>query len=200
MSTPKVKFCGIKSRSDIEYVNELKPDYIGFVFAPRSKRHVDEAKAKELKAALDKGITAVGVFVDEDINTVSHLLNEGVIDIAQLHGTEDEEYIRALHKLTDKPLIKAFLIKNNEDSAKAEETEADYILLDSGRGEGRLLDRELLGNIKRPYFLAGGLDPENVREAYKSLQPFALDVSSGIETDGCKDYDKMKKFMEELGR
>ncbi len=200
MNTPKVKFCGIKNRSDIEYVNELKPDYIGFVFAPKSKRHVDEAKAKELKAALDKGITAVGVFVDEDINTVSRLLNEGVIDIAQLHGTEDEEYIRALQKLTDKPLIKAFVIKNSEDLTKAEETEADYILLDSGRGEGRLLDRNLLKGIKRPYFLAGGLNPENVKEASESLNPFAVDVSSGIETDGSKDYRKMKKFMEELGR
>ena len=200
MNTPKVKFCGIKSRSDIECVNELKPDYIGFVFAPKSKRHVDEAKAKELKAALDKGITPVGVFVDEDINTVSRLLSEGVIDIAQLHGSEDEEYIRALHKLTDKPLIKAFVIKNNGDLTKAEETEADYILLDSGRGEGRLLDRALIKGIKRPYFLAGGLDPENVREAAESLSPFAVDVSSGIETAGCKDHVKMKKFMEELGR
>ena len=191
----KIKLCGLSRCEDIEAVNELKPDYIGFVFASWSKRYVSPEKAGELKALLDPGIKAAGVFVDEKPDRIAKLLESCTIDIAQLHGSEDEEYIKGLRELTDKPLIKAFKISEKKDIMAAEESSADYVLLDSGTGTGNVFDWELLKGMKRPYFLAGGLSPDNVEEAIRTLRPFAVDVSSGIETDGLKDKDKMKQFV-----
>ncbi|MEE1007189.1 MAG: phosphoribosylanthranilate isomerase, partial [Acutalibacteraceae bacterium] len=138
---------------------------------------------------------AVGVFVNEEPPQVAELLHCGVIDIAQLHGGEREEYITTLRKLTDKPIIKAFNVTNERDISLALKSTADYVLLDSPlAGSGTRFNWELLKNFGRPYFLAGGLDPENVFGAVQRLKPFAVDVSSGIETDGIKDFDKMKRF------
>ena len=193
----KVKFCGLRRPADIEYVNELGPDYIGFVFAKKSKRYVTSEAAKELKAMLLPEIKACGVFVNEDIDVVLLLLDEGVIDIAQLHGSEDEAYIKELKSRTKAPVIRAFKIGGAEDVQAAQNSSADMVLLDSGEGSGRTFNWELIGNgIRRPYFLAGGLTPENASEAVCTLNPCALDVSSGIETDGFKDFDKMKKFIQ----
>ncbi len=192
----KIKLCGLSRLEDIETVNGLKPEFIGFVFYKKSIRYVDFDKAAELKKKLDPEIKAVGVFIDEDIKDVAYLLNEDIIDIAQLHGREDEEYISELRKLTGgKPVIKAFRIKSVEDASLVNASSADYVLLDSGAGDGKLLDRSLLREVKRDYFLAGGLDPENVKDALKETDPFAVDVSSGIETDKKKDPEKMKKFV-----
>ena len=192
----KIKLCGLSRLEDIETVNGLKPEFIGFVFYKKSIRYVDFDKAAELKKKLDPDIKAVGVFIDEDINDVAYLLNEDIIDIAQLHGSEDEEYISELRKLTGgKPVIKAFRIKSVEDASLVNASSADYVLLDSGAGDGKLLDRSLLREVKRDYFLAGGLDPENVKEALEEINPFAVDVSSGIESDKKKDPEKMKKFV-----
>lgn len=191
----KIKFCGLKRTEDIKYANELKPDFIGFVFAPKSKRFVDADTAKELKNLLDSNIKAVGVFVDEDINAVAKLLKDGIIDIAQLHGSEDDEYIKRLRTLCDKPIIKAFMIESPDDIKKANESTADYVLLDSGKGSGETFDWDLIKEVNRPYFLAGGLTQDNVENAVKALHPFAVDVSSGIETDGFKDFSKMEKFI-----
>lgn len=192
----KIKFCGLKRIEDIKYANELKPDYIGFVFAPGRKRTVDGETAKELKNLLDPNIKAVGVFVDEDINVVTKLLKDGIIDIAQLHGSEDEEYIKSLRAICDKPIIKAFTIVSKDDIKKANESTADYILLDSGKGSGVTFNWDLIKEVNRPYFLAGGLDCDNVENALSSLTPYAVDVSSGIETDGFKDFDKMCRFAQ----
>ena len=192
----KIKFCGLKRIEDIKYANDLKPDFIGFVFAPKSKRFVDADTARELKNLLDTKIKAVGVFVDEDINVVTKLLKDGIIDIAQLHGSEDEEYIKSLRAICDKPIIKAFTIVSKDDIKKANESTADYILLDSGKGSGETFDWDLIKEVNRPYFLAGGLDCDNVENALDSLTPFAVDVSSGIETDGFKDFDKMCRFAQ----
>lgn len=126
---------------------------------------------------------------------MAKLLNNNIIDIAQLHGSEDEEYISKLRTLTNKPIIKAFLLKSKDDAQKAEKSTADHILLDSGMGTGKGFDRSLLKNISRPYFLAGGLYPENVADAIETLSPFAVDVSSGIETDNFKDKNKMAAFV-----
>ncbi len=192
----KIKFCGLTRECDIKAVNELMPEYIGFVFWPRSKRVVTRELASELKAMLDPSIKAVGVFVDEDIEVVKSLLNDGIIDIAQLHGNEDETYINDLKNSTGKSVIKAFRIRNEDDAKKAQTSPADWVLLDSGMGTGKTFNWEIIKGVNRPYFLAGGLAPDNAAEAIRELHPYALDVSSGIETEGIKDTKKMTDFYE----
>ena len=190
----KIKMCGLFHPCDIRAANEIKPEYIGFVFSPGSRRYVTYGQASELKALLEPDIRAVGVFVDENPKTVADLLDQGVIDIVQLHGREDESYIKKLRTLTDCPVIQAFCVKNEYDAAQAQRSTADYILLDSGAGTGTIFDWKLIQDIQRPYFLAGGLSPDNVGEAVWYLYPYAVDVSSGIETDGRKDKIKMAAF------
>ena len=192
----KIKLCGLGRPCDIEWANALMPDYIGFVFAQKSKRFVSPERAKALREGLDSNIRAVGVFVNEAPEAVADLLNTGTIDLAQLHGGEDEEYIKALRGLTDKPLIQAFPVDSPADLEKARQSSADYVLLDNGAGgTGTAFDWALLKGFDRPYFLAGGLGPGNVRQAIMALDPFAVDVSSGIETNGVKDYTKMNAFV-----
>ncbi|MBQ7584023.1 MAG: phosphoribosylanthranilate isomerase [Lachnospiraceae bacterium] len=196
----RIKLCGLTKKSDILTADELLPGYIGFVLWNKSRRYVPPEAVLQLKGLLDPRITAVGVFVDEDIKKVSRLLKEGVIDAAQLHGAEGEDYIRSLKGDTGKPVIKAFRMDEKSDVSMINESPADLILLDSGAGGGRLLDRRLLSGVKRPYLLAGGLSPDNVKDAISELSPFGVDVSSGIETDGVKDRDKMRRFVEEVRR
>ena len=191
----RVKMCGLRRAEDIEAANRLMPEYVGFIFAPASRRFVSPEEAAALRQALLPGIRAVGVFVDEDAGSVARLLAEGVIDIAQLHGNEDGAYIARLKSLTGKPVIRAFRIKDAEDLRAAEASAADMVLLDAGAGDGKTFDWSLLSSVSRPYFLAGGLTPENAAEAVKRFRPFAVDVSSGIETDGFKDCNKMRAFM-----
>lgn len=191
----KIKLCGLSRNCDIDVVNKLKPDFIGFVFWQKSSRFVTKEKAFELKSLLNPDIKAVGVFVDEKPETVAELLNLGIIDMAQLHGSESEEYIEDLKKLSDKPIIKAFRVKTKQDIIDAQKSSADYVLLDSGAGTGNAFDWDLIQNIKRPYFLAGGLDTCNAETAVKKLKPYAVDVSSGIETNRLKDKDKMTAFV-----
>ncbi|MCM1189190.1 MAG: phosphoribosylanthranilate isomerase [bacterium] len=192
----KIKFCGLSRACDIAAANEWRPEYVGFVFAPKSRRYIEPAKAWELRRMLDRQIQAVGVFVREEPETVSGLLNSGLIDMAQLHGGEDDAYIRRLRELTDKPLIRAFRIDGEDDVRKAQCSAADYVLLDSGSGgTGTSFDWSLVRNIQRPYFLAGGLSADNVEKAVERLHPYAVDVSSGIETDGRKDERKMAAFV-----
>ena len=191
----KIKLCGLTRSDDIIAANQLAPDYVGFVFWPKSKRFVDYDTAFELKKLLDPSIRAVGVFVDEEPEAVAELMKRDIIDIAQLHGGEDESFINRLRRLTDKPIIKAFRIKTESDILSAAESTADYILLDSGAGTGSVFDWELLKGINRPYFLAGGLSPDNAALAVRALHPYGVDVSSGIETDGIKDKTKMTAFV-----
>ena len=196
MNAPKIKLCGLTRESDIEVANQLLPDYIGFVFAEKSKRFLPFERAKELRRLLRPEIQAVGVFVREEPEIVAHLLQSGVIDIAQLHGGEDDSYIERLRCLTDRPLIQAFRADRAENLLAARESQANDVLLDSGDGgTGVPFDWEMLRSFPRPYFLAGGLTPENVAEAVEKLHPYAVDVSSGIETDGKKDPDKMRAFV-----
>lgn len=190
----KIKFCGLTRSADIEAVNEIKPDYIGFVFVADRRRYIPPDKAAELKQKLISQIKAVGVFINEAPSLVAQLLNQNIIDIAQLHGDENDDYIQNLRKLTDKPIIKAFKIKTKEDIEALEKCSADYVLLDSGTGTGKIFDWQLVQNVKRPYFLAGGLNISNIEDALQHLQPFAVDLSSGIETEGFKDKTKMAAF------
>nr|WP_325303049.1 phosphoribosylanthranilate isomerase [uncultured Dysosmobacter sp.] len=191
----KIKLCGLSRTRDILAANQLRPEYIGFVFAPKSSRYISSEQARELKALLSSQIRTVGVFVNEGIDRVEELLNSGVIDLAQLHGSEDADYIRQLRTRTGKPVIQAFRITSEEDVKWAEHSIADHILLDAGAGTGTVFDWSMLRQIRRPYFLAGGLGPENVKGAVERLHPYAVDVSSGIETDGSKDPEKMAAFV-----
>lgn len=191
----KIKLCGLSGIEEIEAANELKPEYIGFVFAPKSRRYVTPEKAAELKKQLSGEIQAAGVFVNEAVEKIAELLNDNIIDIAQLHGDEDEAYIRRLRQLTGKPVIKAFQVKSEKEIADVGQCSADYILLDSGAGTGTVFDWNILKKIDRPYFLAGGLSAGNVGKAVRELHPFAVDVSSGIETDRRKDKEKMAAFV-----
>lgn len=191
----KIKFCGIRRAEDIDSVNELRPDYIGFVFWAHSKRYVTPDTAKALKQRLDPSLKAVGVFVDEDPETVAFLLRYGIIDIAQLHGDESEEYIRTLKKKTNAPIIKAFKIKTADDIIDAKNSSADMVLLDSGYGTGRTFDWSLFTSLDRPFFLAGGISAENLAEAIDRFRPYAVDLSSAIETDGVKDKKKMETIL-----
>ncbi|MBQ1454191.1 MAG: phosphoribosylanthranilate isomerase [Ruminococcus sp.] len=190
----KIKMCGLSRTEDIEAANSIKPDYIGFVFAEISKRRVSALEASKLKSKLDPEIKAVGVFLDDKLDFVASMLNLGIVDVVQLHGSENEEYIEKVREITNKPIIKAFIIRSKEDVERAEKSTADYILLDGGKGEGKVFDWSLLKAIKRPFFLAGGLNPDNAADAVKALKPYAVDVSTGIETDGVKDREKMAAF------
>lgn len=192
----KIKLCGLMRPCDIEIANMLHPEYIGFVFSKKSRRYVEPEKAVEWKKLLIPDIRVVGVFVKEEPEVVAGLLNKDILDMAQLHGGEDEAYISRLRSLTDKPLIKAFRVDGAEDIAAAERCSADYVLLDSGDGgTGTAFDWTLPRQMKRPYFLAGGLTCENVGGAIEQIRPYAVDVSSGIETDGVKDKNKMAAFV-----
>ncbi len=195
----KIKLCGLMRPSDIEAANLLHPDYVGFVFARKSRRYVSLERVKTLKELLHPDILAVGVFVYEEPDAVAAWLAAGVIDLAQLHGGEDEAYMEKLRGLTDKPIIKAFSVKGEGDIRNANESSADYVLLDAGDGgTGTAFDREMLAGMNRPYFLAGGLDPSTVGEAVRRWRPYGVDVSSGIETDGVKDADKMREFVDHV--
>ena len=199
----KIKLCGLSRPEDIIGANRLKPDYIGFVFWKRSRRYVTPKSAAALRQFLWPEIRAVGVFLDADPEQEAALYNEGVIDMIQLHGHEDEEHIRRVRELTGGApgrLIKAFMIRSDEDIRRAEQSSADYILLDSGAGSGTLFDWELLTKTERPFFLAGGLTSGNVADAVEILRPYAVDVSSGIETDGRKDLAKMTAFVRAVRR
>ena len=191
----KVKLCGLSREDDIAVVNELRPDLVGFVFAKKSKRYVSPERAAQLKALLAPGILAAGVFVNEPVESAAGLLDRGVIDVAQLHGSEDDAYIASLRTLTDKPIFHAFKVKSEADLPAIENCAADLVLLDSGAGTGKTFDWSLVRSVQRPYFLAGGLDPDNVADAIAALHPYGVDVSSGIETDGVKDESKMAAFV-----
>ena len=191
----KIKLCGLTKTCEIETANELLPEYIGFVFAPKSRRYLAPEHAAVLRETLHPDISAVGVFVDAPMETVASLLRLGIIDMAQLHGNEDEAYITKLRTLTDHRIIKAFRMDTRRDAIDAATSTADYVLLDSGGGTGRAFDWKLIPHITRPYFLAGGLGVDNVKAAVEQLAPYAVDVSSGIETDGRKDKTKMREFV-----
>lgn len=188
----KIKICGLKRREDIEYVNKYQPDYIGFVFAEK-KRKLTYNQAVDFKKYLASSIQVVGVFVNEDISFVEKLVREHVIDLVQLHGQEDQKYIQALKEKVDVPIIKAIQIKN-EDSFN-EHYDVDYYLYDHGTGgTGESFDWSMLKEIDKPVFLAGGINLLNIDDALKK-NVYALDVSSGVETDGFKDEEKIKKIV-----
>ena len=183
----RIKVCGLTRKCDIDYVNEALPDYAGFVFA-ESKRKVSVDKAFTLKRGLNPLIKAVGVFVDQDISFIRDLLKRGIIDIVQLHGHEDEEYISAVGA----PVIKAVRLGKKEEKT---DYPVDYLLFDSpSAGSGKTFDWSLIPKTGKPFFLAGGINIGNISEAM-AINPFAIDVSSGVETDGAKDREKILEIV-----
>lgn len=197
----KIKICGLKRECDIDFVNEAKPDYIGFVFAD-TKRYISPHDAMNLKKRLDKNIKAVGVFVNADILFVSELVNEKIIDVVQLHGDEDDEYIKKLKSQTDAPIIKAVRVKTADDIISADRGFADFLLLDKYShgiygGTGESFDWSMIPKILKPYFIAGGITAENVSLALR-YNPYAVDVSSGVETGGLKDKEKILNLVKKV--
>lgn len=198
----KIKICGLKRPEDIEIVNELKPDYCGFIIDfPKSHRSISPEQVKALTAKLDRSrIQVVGVFVNAPGKQVADLLNSGVIDMAQLHGDESEAYITRLRYMTDKKIIKAFRVKGDADLRLASVSGADHILLDAGQGSGNGFEWSLLDGAgwlkEKEWFLAGGLNEENISQAIRKYHPFAVDLSSSVETDKVKDREKVARIIE----
>lgn len=193
----KIKMCGLCRPDDINYANECQPDYAGFVFA-ESKRKVSSLKAKELGKFLDSSIKKVGVFVNEPLSSLAAISEKAGLDMIQLHGDEEEEYIREAKRMTGKEIWKAVRVRIAEDIQKAQELSADKLLLDSFSegsygGTGKTMNFDVLGQteIRKPYFIAGGLTVENLPEIIKEIKPYGIDISSGIETGGSKDREKM---------
>ncbi len=194
----KIKICGIRRIEDIMIINKYKPEYIGFVFAD-SKRKVSHNQARQLKQNLNSDIISVGVFVDASQSEILKLFEEGLIDIAQLHGNESEEDIISLKRKTGDELkiIKAIEMSENTDLLGYNDSHADYLLLDSGKGSGKTFDWSLINSgLKKEFFLAGGLNSSNICEAISRFNPYAVDLSSSLETDGFKDENKIKELME----
>lgn len=197
----KIKICGLSRLEDIDAVNQALPDYIGFVFAA-SRRRVDGETAKVLKAALSPEIKAVGVFVNDSVEEIVALAENGTIDLIQLHGDEDEKMITELKKAVPLPIIKAMRIRDASDIKK---TNADYRLFDTFDasqygGSGECFNWNLIADLKEDFFLAGGLNIDNIEEAINRVNPFGVDISSGVETNGKKDRGKIIKIVEKIRR
>lgn len=192
----QVKICGMMCEQDIAYVNEIGPDYCGFIINfPKSHRNLSKEQVRKLRKGLKENIKPVGVFVDEPLEQVAELLNEGSIEIAQLHGKEDNDYIERLKNLTCKPIWKAFQIKSREDVEAAGKSIADFVILDKGQGSGETFDWSYLDAMTRPFGLAGGLNMDNVKEALRT-KAILLDTSGGVETNQRKDKEKIRAFVE----
>ena len=209
----KIKICGMRRLEDIEMANKYKPDYIGFVFA-ESPRKVSYEQANELSSHLDEDIVPVGVFVNEHMKLIVDLFKDGIIRMAQLHGDEDENYIRNLKDKSieetgkEIPIINAIEIKpndvncdnSNEKLLEWRDSASDYFILDSGKGSGKTFDWSLIDRnsefFKNSIFLAGGLSSENLTLAIDEFNPFAVDLSSSVETDGFKDEEKIREIIE----
>lgn len=190
----RIKMCGLHSPQDVRAANEVLPEYAGFVFVPNSHRNVTLDEACALRKELDDAICAVGVFLDAPIAFIAAACDAGAVQMVQLHGHEDVAFIESLRSRVDVPIIQAFVVEGPNDVERAMRSSADYVLLDAGRGDGKAFDWSLVAQVDRPFFLAGGLHADNVAEAIGATRPFAVDVSSGIETDKVKDIRKMRAF------
>lgn len=197
-----VKFCGMRRVKDIEYANECRPDYVGFILSEGFKRSVDFGTFYELNTYLDKDIKRTGVFVNEPIENILHCAYNESLDVIQLHGGEDEKYIGKLRKHFSGEIWKAVRAKSPEDIEREQKKSCDKLLIDSFSenaygGTGKRINTEIVKNaeITKPFFIAGGITAENVSEIVRDVRPYGIDLSSGIETDGFKDFSKMKNIM-----
>ena len=195
---PLIKTCGMWRDEDIDAVNAAKPDMCGFIVNfPASHRNVSAEEAQRLAAGLEASIVPVAVFVDEDVNAVAAMMNAGIIEVAQLHGSEDEAYIEKLRELAPKcGIIKAFKVADEQSVSAACKSSADMILLDSGNGSGQTFDWSLCASADRPFILAGGLNPENIAAAVEQISPWAIDLSSGLEIEKKKSGQRIAQAVQ----
>ncbi|MBR4203802.1 MAG: phosphoribosylanthranilate isomerase [Candidatus Methanomethylophilaceae archaeon] len=189
-----VKLCGLRSIDDIRHANEAGPDMAGMIMAPGFRRSVDKELAKAMVGELSDSIRSVGVFVDQDLDEVIDTARYVGFDMVQLHGSEDEGFITAVRNGLGIPVIKSFGVSPDQISA-AKESSADMVLIDPGRGSGETFDLSLLIGFGRSIIIAGGLTPDNVSEAIRKVRPYGVDTSSGIESEGSKDREKMIRFV-----
>jgi phosphoribosylanthranilate isomerase len=194
----KVKVCGVKNCDIVPTLNKLTPDYVGFILSQGYKRSITKQTAQQIKAALSPRIKTVGVFVNEDINNIVEFLKDGIIDVVQLHGDEDEEYIISLKNAFPATVIKSVGVESDKVLPYPEN--CDYLLLDAydkklRGGTGRKVEWRSYPELDKPFFLAGGITAENVAEAAKSVKPFGVDSSGGLETDGVKNVDKVERYI-----
>lgn len=189
----KIKICGLSRPQDIDYVNEARPDWCGFIINfPKSHRNVTPEQVRALRAGLAPSVLPVGVFVDRPAEEIAQLLKDGTISVAQFHGHEGPEDIAALRALAPGCQIwKAFKVRSAADLEEALASPADLVLLDNGQGTGQTFDWSLVTGVKRPFLLAGGLTPDNIPQAIEAVHPYGLDLSSGVETDKTKDREKI---------
>lgn len=193
----KIKICGIKSLADVECLNTYKPDYTGFVFWPHSHRYLTLDEAWCLREKLDSSILSAGVYVDEDMDKVIEAARRNIINVIQLHGKEDNEYIKKVKDITGLPVIKAIKIEGENSLENCDKLDADYILFDSGMGSGKTFDwQSLKVSINKPYFIAGGINAENVENAIDIFSPYGVDLSSSVETDKVKDPEKIRQVIQ----
>jgi phosphoribosylanthranilate isomerase len=194
----KIKICGLTRQWDISIVNQVLPEYVGFVFA-ESRRRVAKEQAAAMKERLDPRIKAVGVFVNTGPNWIAELVSDGIVDLVQLHGDEDAAYIAALKKMITCPIIKAVRVQSPAQVSEAESLICDYLLLDAFKadaygGTGTSFDYGLIPKLTKPYFLAGGLNTENIKQALE-VHPYCVDISSGVEINGVKDAGKIREIV-----
>ncbi len=194
----KIKICGLTRLCDIDFVNEAKPDFCGFILGvPKSRRNLSISALYALRERLDASVKPVGVFVDAPMELILPLAADGTLAAIQLHGHESEEYIRQLKEQTSVPIFRAFRVTDRESLIPALQSPADLILLDHGAGgTGETFDWSVLDGVTRPYILAGGLGPDNLESAISTLHPWGVDMSSGVETDGIKDREKIFKAVQ----
>lgn len=186
-----IKTCGMTRPQDISAINDAQPDFCGFIINfPKSTRNLTPDQTRELTSKLDPGCFAVGVFVDQPQEEIIALAQDHTLDAVQLHGHEGPDYVRQLKTRIGQPIIQAFRIHGATDVKLAHDSPADLVLLDSGTGSGVAFDWSL-ATLERPFFLAGGLTPKNIGHAIAQMHPFAVDLSSGLETNGCKDASKI---------
>lgn len=187
----KIKICGLRRLDDVSYVNRTQPDFAGFILSSGFRRSIDESTAIELVKNLHMSIKRVGVFVDEPVENVNRLASVLSLDYVQLHGNESPQYCKEIQK----PIIK-MLKPNGFDKIGEYSDLVDFFLFDSGTGTGKTFDWDKVPNTDKPFFLAGGIDSENITSAIKNINPYAVDLSSSVETNGVKDYDKIKQIID----
>ena len=198
----KIKICGLQRIEDINYVNEANVDFAGFIFAKGSKRQITLSQAEILKTELKESIKSVGVFADDEETKIAEAGNKKIIDLIQLHGNEDNDYIDRIKSRVKLPVIKA--LKADKDLRRnIENTKADYVLIDSYTqdsfgGTGVQFNWELIPKTDKKIFLAGGININNAAEAIEKVNPYCLDINSGVETNGFKDRRKILEIISRI--
>lgn len=190
----KIKICGLRRLEDVDFVNEAKPDFASVILCRRFWRGIDFEQAKAIRKRLDSNIPLVGVFVNDRFTDVLVSLRQGIVDMVQLQGTESEEYITNIQLMSRKPVIKACQLDSPDVIPYAVHSAADYILL--GTGNGKTFDWSMLKDVKRPFFLSGGLTPENISDALEKVHPWGVDFFNGVETNQVIDREKVLAAVE----